>query len=130
MLRLRREWDSTLMAGTLNVVGNQTGIATGTNAVQTSLVMSESTWSTQLVVYSTSTQIFPITGGIQGNALLIEGPPGNTVTINIKGTEGDTGIFLNPVGPTLLNLPSPNQQMWITTGAGTIPPPGITVSLL
>lgn len=117
------------MAGTLTIGGQQTGIATGTNSVSTNLTMSSVTWATQLTVASTTTQILPVTG-LNGAALLIEGPPVNTVTITIKGVSGDTGISVNPVGPTLIGLPATNGSVYITTGTGTIPAPGITVSLL
>lgn len=117
------------MAGTLTIGGQQTGIATGTNSIQTSLTMSSVTWATQLTVASTTTQILPVTG-LEGSALLIEGPPGSTVTITIKGNAGDTGISIDPVGPTLVNLPATNGPLYVTTGSGTIPAPGITCTLL
>lgn len=117
------------MAGTLSLIGNQTGIATGTNSVSTSLMMSNVTWATQLTQSGTSTKILPVTG-LNGAALLIEGPPANTVTITIGGALADTGIEINPIGPTLIGLPGTNPTVYITTGTGTIPAPGITVSLL
>ena len=91
--------------------------------------MSSITWATQLTVASTTTQILPVTG-LEGAALLIEGPPSNTVTITIKGASGDTGITISPTGPCLISLPASNGPVYVTTGSGVIPAPGITCSLL
>ena len=60
------------------------------------------------------------TGGSTVVGALVLPPTGNTVLLKVKGVNGDTGIFLNKVNPTLLTFDTTQAATFIIDAASAV----------
>lgn len=104
--------------GVLSIEGIQTQIPEGSKAFNLSIAMSAVTEELENTFASASSWTVTVPSGCAGCAIVP--PASNTTGLTLKGVSGDTGIGIDPAGPTILNFPVSTPASFVLTSAGAI----------
>ena len=106
------------MAGTITVEGAVNGLLSGSVKFGPATITGSSTAAGQVVACPLIAGANTITVPAGTTAVAIFPPSSSAVTLQLKGTTGDTGFYLSPKSPTVLPFDQNNMPGTIVLVAG------------